>query len=353
MFTGMPGDRARSGVADTAGSRARAALAGGRFADVRWMAATGSTNADVMTLARDGAAEGVVVVADHQSAGRGRRSRSWVAPASGSLLLSVLLRPPAAVAGAVTMATAVALAEAVERVAGVAPGLKWPNDLVLPGPEATADTAPDAEAAADIAAPNTAAPNTADDAAPDADPDTAAAAAPHTDPAAAPDAGCGDRKLAGILAEVDWPAGSTVSGGWRPPAAHERAVVVVGVGLNVSWPEPAAGDAGADELVAVADTAVALNWVGADVDRVDLLVAFLRRLDERYGELVGTGSAAIIAEWRRRSATLGRRVRVDLGGDDVDGMAIDVTADGHLVVETLDGDRRTIAVGDVVHLRPA
>jgi BirA family transcriptional regulator, biotin operon repressor / biotin---[acetyl-CoA-carboxylase] ligase len=340
MFTGMPGDRARSGVADTPGTRARAALAGGRFADVRWVAATGSTNADVMTLARDGAPEGVVVVADHQSAGRGRRSRSWVAPASGSLLLSVLLRPPAAVAGAVTMATAVALAEAVERVAGVAPGLKWPNDLVLPGRGATADTAPDAKPAAD-----TAAANAADHAAPDAAPDTA--------PAAAPDAGCGDRKLAGILAEADWPAGSTVSGGWRQPAAHERAVVVVGVGLNVSWPEPAAGDAGAEELVAVADTAIALNWVGADVDRVDLLVAFLRRLDERYGELVGTGSAAVIAEWRRRSATLGRRVRVDLGGDDVDGMAIDVTADGHLVVETLDGDRRTIAVGDVVHLWPA
>ncbi|HKH23918.1 MAG TPA: hypothetical protein VKA42_00535, partial [Acidimicrobiales bacterium] len=65
------------------------------------------------------------------------------------------------------------------------------------------------------------------------------------------------------------------------------------------------------------------------------------------------GSAAVIADWRRRSATLGRRVRVDLGSDDVDGTAIDVTADGHLVVETLDGDRRTIAVGDVVHLRPA
>jgi BirA family biotin operon repressor/biotin-[acetyl-CoA-carboxylase] ligase len=295
MFTGMPGDGARNGAADAAGSRARAALAGCRFADVRWVAETGSTNADVMTLARDGAPEGVVVVADHQSAGRGRRTRSWVAPAGGSLLLSVLLRPPATVAGTVTMATAVALGEAVERVAGVAAGLKWPNDLVLPG--------------------------------------------------------SGDRKLAGILAEADWPAGSTVSGGWRQPAAHERAVVVVGVGLNVSLPEPSAGDAGAEELVAVADTAVALNWVGADVDRVDLLVAFLRRLDERYGELVGSGSAAVIAEWRRRSATLGRRVRVDLGGDDVDGTAIDVTADGHLVVETLGGDRRTIAVGDVVHLR--
>lgn len=297
MFTGMPGDGARNTVADAAGSRARAALAGGRFADVRWVAETGSTNADVMALAHDGAPEGVVVVADHQTAGRGRRSRPWVAPAGGSLLLSVLLRPPAAAAGAVTMATGVALAEAVERVAGVAPGLKWPNDLVLPGP--------------------------------------------------------GDRKLAGILAEADWPAGSTVSGGWREPAAHERAVVVVGVGLNVSWPQPSAGNGGAEELVAVADTAVALNWVGADVDRVDLLVAFLRRLDERYGELVGTGPAAVIAEWRRRSATLGRRVRVDLGGDDVEGSAIDVTEAGHLVVETLGGDRRTIAVGDVVHLRPA
>ncbi|HKH24025.1 MAG TPA: biotin--[acetyl-CoA-carboxylase] ligase, partial [Acidimicrobiales bacterium] len=214
----MPGDGARNGAADAAGSRARAALAGCRFADVRWVAETGSTNADVMTLARDGAPEGVVVVADHQSAGRGRRTRSWVAPAGGSLLLSVLLRPPATVAGTVTMATAVALGEAVERVAGVAAGLKWPNDLVLPG--------------------------------------------------------SGDRKLAGILAEADWPAGSTVSGGWRQPAAHERAVVVVGVGLNVSWPEPSEGDAGAEELVAVADAAVALNWVGADVDRVDLLVAF-------------------------------------------------------------------------------
>ncbi|MGH9114061.1 MAG: biotin--[acetyl-CoA-carboxylase] ligase [Acidimicrobiales bacterium] len=324
----MPGEGARTGSASTAAARAWAELAGGRFADVRWVASTTSTNADVMALARDGAPEGVVVVADHQSAGRGRRSRSWVAPAGGSLLLSVLTRPPAALAGAVTMATAVALAEAVEREAGVTPGLKWPNDLVLAGCQA---------------GPHGAVPHGAG-------------------------LGPGERKLAGILAEADWPAGSTVSGGWREPAARARAVVVVGVGLNVSWPEPTAGAAGAAELVDVADTAaelvdvadtaVALNWVGADVDRVDLLVAFLRRLGERYGELVGTGPAGVMAEWRRRSATLGRRVRldlggVDLGGDDLEGTAVDVTAEGHLVVETLDGERRTIAVGDVVHLRPA
>jgi BirA family transcriptional regulator, biotin operon repressor / biotin---[acetyl-CoA-carboxylase] ligase len=289
MFTGMPGDGARN-----LGDRARVALAGSRFADVRWVESTGSTNTDVLALARDGAAEGVVVVADHQTAGRGRNDRAWVAPPGGSLLLSVLLRPPARVASATTMATAVAMAEAVEEVTGVAPGLKWPNDLVV-----------------------------ADEG--------------------------GDRKLAGILAEADWPAGATISGGYRPPAPYERAVVVVGVGVNVAWPAKVSGD---PDLAAVAETATALSWLGADVDRVDLLVAFLRGLAARYDDLAADGPDALMAEWRRRSATLGRRVRVDLGADDLEGMAVDVTPEGHLVVETDMGERRTVAVGDVVHLRP-
>jgi BirA family biotin operon repressor/biotin-[acetyl-CoA-carboxylase] ligase len=298
MFTGMPGEGARTHAAATHGDRARAALAGSRFADVRWVASTTSTTADAMALARDGAPEGVVVVADHQTAGRGRRDRTWVAPAGGSLLLSALLRPPARLAGAVTMATAVALAEGVEDAAGVTPGLKWPNDLVLAGPRR------------------------------------------H---------GGGDRKLAGILAEADWPAAVTESSGWREPAAHERAVVVVGVGLNVCWP-----DEDDDAVREVADRAVALNWVLGSADRLDrvgLLVAFLRRLDRHYGGLVAGGAGDVMAEWRRRSVTLGRRVRVDLGPDDVEGRAVDVTPEGHLVLETLDGGRRTLAVGDVIHLR--
>jgi len=68
---------------------------------------------------------------------------------------------------------------------------------------------------------------------------------------------------------------------------------------------------------------------------------------------VEVGPGDVLAAWRRRSATLGRRVRVDVGRADIEGTAVDVTGEGHLVVETHDGDRRTVAAGDVVHLRPA
>lgn len=286
MFTVMPGERART------------ALSGTRFSDVRWVAETASTNADALALAYDGADEGVVVVADHQTAGRGRLGRSWSAPPSASLLLSVLLRPPATALGGTTIAAAVAMAEAVEQVAGFEPRLKWPNDLVW-----------------------------ADD---DAGP---------------------DRKLAGILAEVDWPVGADIAAGWRAAAPSERAVVVVGIGVNVNWP----ADLVAAGLPAeVSDVAVAANQVvGHDLDREDLLIAFLRAFDHRYRDLLAGGAArsAVFAAWRARSATLGRRVRVDLGVEDVVGTAFDVTDDGHLVVETGPGERRTFAVGDVVHLR--
>ena len=141
------------------GGRARSALAGGpgaRFADVRWVAETGSTNADAMELARQGEREGIVLVADHQTAGRGRAGRTWTAPpGAGSAAVD-----PAATARAGRRPRRrwrwrCRAAAAVESVAGFSPRLKWPNDLVWPG---------------DGSAP--------------------------------------DRKLAGILAEADWPAAS-------------------------------------------------------------------------------------------------------------------------------------------------
>jgi BirA family biotin operon repressor/biotin-[acetyl-CoA-carboxylase] ligase len=102
----------------------------GRFADVRWFAELDSTNRLAADLARAGAPDGVVVGADHQTAGRGRRGRAWESRPGASLLVSVVLRPAPAL---VTLAAGVAAADACAAVAGVDVGLKWPNDLLVGG----------------------------------------------------------------------------------------------------------------------------------------------------------------------------------------------------------------------------
>jgi BirA family transcriptional regulator, biotin operon repressor / biotin---[acetyl-CoA-carboxylase] ligase len=95
----------------------------------------GSTNDIAKQQALAGRPEGLVVLAEEQTAGRGRAGRTWRAPAGSSVLMSLLLRPawlPAADAFVMTMLAGVALCETVEQVALVRAALKWPNDLLLP-----------------------------------------------------------------------------------------------------------------------------------------------------------------------------------------------------------------------------
>lgn len=97
----------------------------------------GSTNDVAATLAAGGKREGAVVIADAQSAGRGRRGHSWFSPPGAGLYVSVVLAPGRAGAAAdratalLTLTAGVALAEAVERVTGLCPIIKWPNDLFV------------------------------------------------------------------------------------------------------------------------------------------------------------------------------------------------------------------------------
>jgi BirA family biotin operon repressor/biotin-[acetyl-CoA-carboxylase] ligase len=100
---------------------------------LRWLARTPSTQDVVRAAARAGAAEGFCCVAAEQTAGRGRQGRRWVAPAGTALLMSLLLRRPARVAAAVPLAAGLALADAVQEVAGVPCRLKWPNDVLAGG----------------------------------------------------------------------------------------------------------------------------------------------------------------------------------------------------------------------------
>lgn len=176
--------------------------------EVRRTAETTSTNADLLELARSGAPEGVVLVADHQTAGRGRLDRRWEAPPGSSLLLSILTRPadPPRSLGLdqlhlVSNAVGVAAAVAARRATGADIGLKWPNDLVI-------------------------------------------------------DTHGGVRKVSGILAE-------TVLVDGRPEA------LVVGIGINVNWPSELPDEL-AD--IAVALNHVAGRAVDRDALLRDLLV---------------------------------------------------------------------------------
>lgn len=269
--------------------RAISALSGTRFASFDWVDECGSTNAELVSAAQRGDGERVLG-AESQTAGRGRLGRVWQAPPGASVLCSVLVRPGAAVGDGHLLSTALGLAaaEACEEVSGVSPGLKWPNDLVIE-----------------------------------------------------------DRKLAGILAE------SHISEG-RIDA------LIIGIGINVNWPVELPED--------LAAIAVSLNAVcGHDVNRTDLVVALLGRFERWLAVLEApTGAEMLRDAYVRRSATIGRRVRVEAPEGMSEGLAVGVEPDGRLIVDfdgvDRPGDafgadrtasvRRSIAVGDVIHLRP-
>ncbi|MGW1057187.1 biotin--[acetyl-CoA-carboxylase] ligase [Micromonospora rubida] len=255
-------------------------------------AETGSTNADVAEAAQAGEPEGLVVVAERQTAGRGRRGRAWQSPPRAGIATSVLLRPGEAVAergwppapasgyGWLPLLAGVALVEAVTRLAELDAALKWPNDLLV-----------------------------------------------------------GDAKCAGILAEA-------VPG----PAPDRPTAVVLGIGLNVTL----GADELPENPTGLPATSLRLAGAAA-TDRDPLLRALLRSLADWYDRWRSAGGDALASGLRdaylAACGTVGRPVRVLLpGGDEVTGTATGVDPDGQLIVDTPAGPR-VLAAGDVLHLR--
>ncbi|AQT81256.1 biotin--[acetyl-CoA-carboxylase] ligase [Mycolicibacterium litorale] len=236
---------------------------------------TGSTNADL--LARHTAGEdirGTVLIAEHQSAGRGRNGRSWSAPPRSQISLSIGVAAdevPADGWGWLPLLTGVALVDAVKSATGIEAGVKWPNDVLV-----------------------------------------------------------GTGKLAGILAEV----------------AAPDPVIVVGLGLNVTLTAAEAPD----------PRATSLQLLGADMlDRDTLVADILRQLSgriQRWQAAQGP-DAQLIADYRRRSITIGSRVRALMPGDhQITGTAVDVDDLGRLHIDT-GAELVTVSAGDITHLRPA
>ena len=233
-----------------------------------------STNDVAAQRLAEGVPAGLVVVADHQTAGRGRLGRPWFDRVEDrkerSLLVSVTVPVPST-ATLAPLAAGLGASDAITRQR-VDASLKWPNDVLV-----------------------------------------------------------GDRKCGGILIEQHQVGSGT---GATP-------FLVVGIGINVDWRGVPRDDASA------AWTSVA-EEAGRDVDRWDLLTDLLRSF-EAWLQEIERGPSRLLTAYRGRCDTLGRRVRVVAGDEEVTGRARDVDRAGALVLETEAGTA-LVTFGDVTHV---
>jgi len=235
------------------------------------VAEIGSTNDAIMAAGHAGEAEGLAVLADRQTSGRGRRGRSWASLPGVGIWTSVLLRPPVSPLQAplLTLMASLATAEAIARVARVEPVLKWPNDLLLHG-----------------------------------------------------------RKVVGILTEMT-------------TTAQRIGQVAIGIGINVHQrPE--------DFPDRVRETATSIDLAaGRRVDRGEVAAALYDSLDRWYAAVCADGMSMVLEAARARTATLGKPVTVDTGGEQWQGTALDLDEDGALLVVDAQGDVQRVLADDV------
>jgi BirA family biotin operon repressor/biotin-[acetyl-CoA-carboxylase] ligase len=250
--------------------RYRRRFAGGHVgAAVRYRESTDST----MNDARAGAAEdggddcGTAYVAGEQTAGRGRQGRSWVSAAASGLYVTYHLCPRSAErAPLLSIAGALATADAIEAAAGLRVDVKWPNDLLHEG-----------------------------------------------------------RKLCGILAEARQTSG--------------RVDVLLGIGVNLRTAPSLPPE--------VAALATSVEQAGAAPPAPEDLLAELSNALGRRAAQADDDPETLVADWRARLVTLGRRVRFEAPSGAVEGEAVDVTARGELVLRLADGSTQAFAAGDV------
>ncbi len=229
-----------------------------------------STNRFAKTLAAQGAADGTLVLAEEQTAGRGRMDRIWVSPAFSSILCSIIFFPqlPTAALFRLTMIAAVAIVNAIKRVCGVTASIKWPNDIYLSG-----------------------------------------------------------KKLCGILTEFS-----------ADPQSVQYAVIGIGLNVNNDF----------SDHPELNNTATSLRLeLGTMVSRFALLVAILEELDGQY-HLLNTGGTEIIRRtWEQHALICGKRVRISSGDSSMNGIALGINDNGHLMLVDESGFRRDIVCGDV------
>ena len=254
-----------------------------------------STNSLLASLAlQDQVQAPTVLVANDQTAGRGRSGRRWSTAPGTSLTFSMLLEPavPAQHVSQITLVTGLAVVEVLRRY-GFEAAVKWPNDVVLAHPHSLE--------------------------------------------------GFGRwRKVCGILAQG---------------LPGQEGAVVVGVGINVSQRLDQIPVAWATSLGVVAhdaQTNAGSHVQGSQVElptRDELLPHILQEMSRAISRFEQSGFASMVSQYVSCSATIGHKVRVQMIGGDIVGMATGVRDDGALVLETSDGSVHCVTEGDVIHLR--
>ena len=231
-----------------------------------------STNTLLKQMAAEGAAAGTVLIADRQTAGRGRLGRSFLSPGGVGVYLSALIRPNCAPTALMhlTCAVAVAMCDAVENAFGFRPGIKWTNDLVV-----------------------------------------------------------GNKKLGGILTELG-----------LDPKTGMVDHAILGIGINCGQTE-----SDFDESIRSMATSVRMV-TGQNASRERLIAGMVKALEAMDKALL-TSPAAILERYRADCITLGQDVSI-LRGDEVrHGRALDIDAEGGLIVRYDSGETGTVTSGEV------
>jgi BirA family transcriptional regulator, biotin operon repressor / biotin---[acetyl-CoA-carboxylase] ligase len=247
-------------------ARVRAAQPG---REIVYLDVCGSTMAEAARLVHSGRRSGAVVIAEEQTAGQGRYRRTWHSEREAGLYFSMVLRLgiPEESLRVLSMALGLATAEAIARSTDLKPDLRWPNDVLI-----------------------------------------------------------GDKKCAGILVQVEFPA------------------LVAGIGINVNQ------TAFPEDIAAIA-TSLRIAAGGREHSREALLIAMLTSIDSFTRMLAEGGRDPVMKMFTRASSYVsGKRVVVEQADSVIEGITDGLDASGFLYVRRPDGTRTTILAGGV---RPA
>jgi BirA family biotin operon repressor/biotin-[acetyl-CoA-carboxylase] ligase len=235
-----------------------------------------STQNEAMKMVNESKKEGIIIIAEKQTGGRGRSGRKWISP-KGGIWFSIILHPKFDISNTTLfpIASSLALSIAIQKTCKVSTELKWPNDLTIKG-----------------------------------------------------------KKLAGMLIDASFESNKI-----------ENLVLGVGINFNVNVKEIENELKKTPNFYGVSS----LNDQKNKSTQIELIQSFLLELEKVYEELNKNQIKKTIAEWTKRSSTIGKKVEMNTLDGKITGKAIKIDEDGGLIIKNKEKTSKVFA-GDIIHL---